>query len=307
MAAESDDARLPVLEIGGTHVTAAVVSVAGLSVQRQKRVRLNAQAQADELISAFLSAAKSIQFPAPYWSVAIPGPFDYDSGVAHFAEVGKFDSLNGVNVRSRLELGLSTRVHLLNDADAFGIGEASAGAGAGFNRTVFLTLGTGVGSAFLTGLDPVHDGPTVPPLGSVHLLRPAGRPLEDLVSRRAIRRAYFDTTGIDADVHEIADRARMNDARAVTVLEEAMLALGMTVAPWVATFQAEAVVVGGSISQSWDLISTPLSGGLDQGLAHRGGNSALPEVRQATLGDSGPLIGAALYGRRVAAADRREA
>ena len=81
-------------------------------------------------------------------------------------------------------------VRFLNDADAFGVGEYAVGAARGHDRAVCITLGTGVGSAFLDRGRPVNSGPTVPPDGSIHLVVHDGRPIEETVSRRAIRTAY---------------------------------------------------------------------------------------------------------------------
>lgn len=119
--------------------------------------------------------------------MALPGPFDYESGLALFRDVGKFDALYGVNVRTELSRRMRPApgaLRFLNDADAFGIGEFVAGATAGHERAVCVTLGSGVGSAFLDHGEPVNDGPDVPPDGSAHLLSYEGRPLEETVSRR---------------------------------------------------------------------------------------------------------------------------
>ncbi|MCF2435267.1 ROK family protein [Streptomyces thinghirensis] len=48
------------------------------------------------------------------------------------------------------------------------MGEYGAGAATGHDRVVCLTLGTGVGSSFLSAGRPVHSGPGVPPSGHVH-------------------------------------------------------------------------------------------------------------------------------------------
>jgi glucokinase len=266
-AAVSAHRSVPVLEIGGTHVTAARVTLGRVpTIDESHRLALASGGAADDILERLLEAAATVAPDRPVpWGVAIPGPFDYEAGTGRFAGVGKFDSLNGYPLGQVLveRLGSSARsVRFVNDADAFGIGEHAAGAARGHERAVCLTLGTGIGSAFIADGLPVNDGPEVPPDGSAHRLEWRGRPLEDTVSRRALRAGYADATGQRLDVHEIAERARQGDATATRVFDDALRALGLAIGPWVHRFHATVLVVGGSIAGSWDLVATPLVAGL---------------------------------------------
>jgi len=288
MAAE----RVPVLEVGGTHVSAALIDVADWSIigGSLSRHALDAQASAAELLAAFVGAASTLDAPgAARWGVAMPDPFDYPRGIALFENVGKFDSLRGVDVRAALCDGISPppmSVSFLNDADAFVLGEWLHGAATGYRRCAAVTLGTGVGSGFLADGEVVGSGPDVPPDGRAHRVLIDGRPLEDRVSRRAIRAAYRSATGdAEADVREIAERARAGDATARGVIDTAMTLLGTALAPYFHRFGAEVVVIGGSMSASWDLFGPAfvarLRDPIDVVVAHN------PE--------HAPLLGAARY------------
>ena len=81
-------------------------------------------------------------------------------------------------------------VAFINDADAFTLGEWLNGAATGAARCAGITLGTGVGSGWVADGRIVDTGPDVPPGGRAHRLLVDGAPLEDVMSRRAIRRAY---------------------------------------------------------------------------------------------------------------------
>jgi glucokinase len=270
----------------------------------------------------------------------MPGPLDYAAGIGRFTGIGKFESLSGVDVGAgllRRLAGRAERMCFLNDADAFALGEYRAGAAAGHERVLCLTLGTGVGSSFLRAGRPVHDGPGVPPDGHVHRLAVAGRPLEDTVSRRAMRAHYARLAGpgggrgadaaggrdvgrdvgrdngrvadpdgdrdtgsavgrVAPDVREIAARAAQGDAVAAEVFRYAFDALGRALAPWAGRFGAGAVVVGGSMARSWDLVAPALAGGL----AAAGGPAV--GVLPARRPDHAPLIGAAQWVRDAAGA-----
>ena len=120
-------------------------------------------------------------------SVAVPGPFDYAARHRPLPRVAKFDALNGVDVGAALvERGIKGPIGFTSDAQAFLRGEAIAGAAIGYARAMGVTLGTGVGSAFLADGVMVDTGPLVPPEGRIDLTTVDGAPLEDTVSRRAL-------------------------------------------------------------------------------------------------------------------------
>jgi glucokinase len=258
----------PVLEVGGTHVTAALVTwtATGPTVERVRRTPLPADGGAEEIVSRLVHAAGLLRAPGhAIWGVAVPGPFDYARGIGLFRGVGKFDALYGVDLRRKLLERVeppALDIRFLNDADAFAIGEWTAGAARGHDRVLGLTLGTGIGSCFLDRGRPVHDGPEVPPDGYAYRLTIAGRPLEETVSRHAIlahHRRLHPAAAADLDVHDLARLAREHDPAAMRALTEPLTALGRALAPWITRFGATVVVVGGSMAESWDLVGPPLT------------------------------------------------
>lgn len=259
---------IPVLEVGGTHVTAAWIDPTSWQAFGVARRELDGHADSATLIREFAAAGATLQADAGLdWGVAMPGPFDYLAGVARFTGVGKFDSLHSVDVRSALMQKLGGRpasISFINDASAFLVGEWLAGQAIGASRSAAITLGTGIGSAFLADGVVVDGGPDVPPEGEAHLLSHRGLPLEDWVSRRALRRRFAEATGRDdgLDVREIAELARSGDPAAAQVFDAAFELLGEALGPWLNRFGAEVIVLGGSISRSWDLIEKPLHRGL---------------------------------------------
>lgn len=292
--------RLPVLEIGGTHVTAAWVDTGAWRVADGPGVRraLDARGTADELVEAMVDAARSLGAPdGASWGVAIPGPFDYARGVADFHGVGKLDALRGVDLGRILRqavTGGTGHAHFVNDAEAFAVGEWAAGAASGHRRVIGVTLGTGVGSCFLVDGIALGHGPGVPPHGRLDLVEVAGQPLEDTVSRRAIRAHYAGVAGEIAptrlDVREIAARARAGDIAAKRALGEPLKALGRILAPSALDFEASILVVGGSIALAWDVIEGPLRAGMS---AASPVWSDVLRLAPAHRGEESPLLGAA--------------
>lgn len=293
---------IPVLEIGGSHVTAALIDLAAGRVLARQDVPLPLVAGREELFDAFVAAGRGIAAPADAaWGVAIPGPFDYAAGIGRFVGVAKFEALNGVDVGAALKHSLNAAtIRFLNDADAFGVGEVAAGAARGHDRAVCLTLGTGVGSAFVADGYPVKTGDQVPPDGFVYVLTHAGRDLEDWMSRRALRRAYAEATGRDLDVIDIAQQARCGEPVALAVWKTALGAMTETIGPWVRRFGADIVVIGGAIARSWDLIEPLVSAGF-------AAVGAPVEVVPAGRPDDAALFGAARWAVASGTADSSSA
>ena len=283
------------VDIGGSHTFAALFEVTerGLAMTRRVEGALDSQAPLPQLLESITGTIRGLEPPPGLdWAIALPGPFDYRRGVGTFEGVGKFQSLNGVDLRAAISAAVSAereQVVFLNDAVAYGIGEWASSVPRP-KRLVCITLGTGVGSAFLADGRPVEDGAEVPPNGWVHLLQIRSRPLEETVSTSAIQDAYAAATGSHSSVRAIADAARRGDEAALNVLRTAMGELGRALAPWFERFAADEVVVGGSISRSWDLIEQPLREAINDavgpgGLAH--------SLRVSRLLDRAPLVGAA--------------
>jgi glucokinase len=283
------------LEIGGTHVTAAVLAVGRRTIEPPslRRDELASGETRDELVRSIVAAAQRLSAPAvTRWGVATPGPFDYARGISKIRGVAKLDALYGVDLRAELSRALALRpedVMFLNDADAFLIGEWWAGAGQGHERAMGVTLGTGLGSAFLERGQIVETDPRVPPDGRLDLMSFRGAPVEETLSRRGLRAAYGSD---EPDVVEIARRARDGDRRATEVLRGFGSALGEFLAPWLERFSPTCLVLGGSIARSWDLWSDDFRA------------ACAPARRLSSCGvaahlDEAPLLGAAYHAARA--------
>jgi glucokinase len=289
------DGLVAVLDVGGTHVTSAVVDTSSWQLHgAPTRLPVSSDDPAPAIIDRFAQAGAALQVPAGWaWGVAMPDPFDYTAGVALFHGVGKFESLYGQDIRIGLMDGLPARpcgIAFINDADAFVLGEWLNGAATGSSRCAGITLGTGVGSGFVADGMIVDSGPDVPPGGRAHRLLVGNAPLENQMSRRAIRRAYAARTGVDLaaspDVAEICARARSGEAPATATLAHGLRTLGAAIAPFVSRFGAEVLVIGGSMAASWDVLEPPFLEGFRS-------VAEAPKLAVAHDADRAPLLGAA--------------
>jgi len=272
------------LDIGGTHVTAGRVDIAARAVEGRERVSLAHTASRAEAVAAITGAAASIaRDDVRRLGLAVPGPFDYGTGVSRIAH--KLHGLYGVDLRSELCGALRLEaddVRFLNDAEAFLLGEWWAGAARGHRRAVGVTLGTGLGSSF------IEDGRIVPRDVALYELSFRGAPVEDTISSRGLLARYAPPSAESIEVEDVAARAEAGENAARRAFDELAQALGEFLRPWLRAFEPGCLVVGGSIARSWELIRRGLVSELRP-------VESLETVTVAEHLDDAALLGAARY------------
>jgi len=273
--------RVGAVDLGGTHVTGATVDTVAGTVSPPRREAIDPDGSREELLAAIVRAGRAaLAADVDRLGLAVPGPFDYERGICTIEGVGKLEALRGVDLRRELAAQLELepeRIRFLNDAEAFTRGEAWLGAARGHGRVIGVTLGTGLGSAFLDRGTAVRSGDAVPPGGELYRVSFRGAPVEDLLSRRGILARLARP---ELDVVDAATLARDGDERARAVFADFGVELAAFLSPWVSSFTADRVVIGGSISRAWNLFAIALE--------------PLPAV-QARRIDDAPLLGAASY------------
>ncbi len=178
------------VDIGGHHVAAAAIAPEAPDALIAGTFHHVACAPDDDrttLIAAWASAIDRVTERVGADAVqgigiAMPGSFDYAAGIAYFEGNGKFAALYGVDVAQALAETLChpRPVRFLNDATAFTVGCVAIGAAPAQGNVVGVTLGTGLGSAFLRDGIPAIDGDDVPPHGSLWHLPFKGGIADDL-------------------------------------------------------------------------------------------------------------------------------
>lgn len=182
-------------------------------------------------------------------------------------------------------------LRFLNDAGAFLLGEWWAGSARDARRAIGITLGSGLGSAFLDDGELVTSGQGVPPGSRLDLVDFRGRPAEETISRRGLMEAYGSRGMGAVEPVEIARRARAGEAAARETFARFGMAVGELLTRPVDAFRPRSLVFGGSIARAWDLFGRDL---LETCPPAR----RLDHAGPAADPDTAPLLGAA---RAVAA------
>jgi glucokinase len=286
------------VDIGGSHVTAIAVNLENKTVHQSSSTRkaVDCNGSADEILSIWAESIgdtlkKTDNEKLIGIGFAMPGPFDYQTGIARFKGVKKFENLYGVNVkeeiRKRLGLKDNLQIRFVNDATCFAIGETWIGKASEYKRVVAITLGTGFGSAFLDNGVPVETGTEVAPQGCLYHISFQQGIADEYFSTRWFVDSYFKSTGKSVSgVYELS-RLAGKDSTVDFLFRSFGDNLAKFLTPWLKLFKTECLVMGGNISLSLPYFENSFFGRLaSEGLANL-------NVVLSSLGEEAAIIGSA--------------
>lgn len=249
------------VDIGGTHI-----SCAGIDLESEKIITgskrtysVDSSESANEILDIWISTIKDTcgteSTPAGI-GIAMPGPFDYEKGICKIKGVGKYDALFDLNIKEMFSSSLSIpgeNIKFLNDASCFGLGEYYAGAGKHSKRMAAITLGTGFGSALISNGEIVTGGEYAPEGGMFWNVPYKEGIADDYFSSRWFVDNYYKKTGIKVSgVSDIAG-GHKGDRTSQNLFNEFAQNLSWFLLPWLKLFDAEILVIGGSIAKAHDL------------------------------------------------------
>ncbi|MGG4219282.1 ROK family protein [Paenibacillus jamilae] len=292
------------IDIGGTSVKAAVVAQDG-SILDEIRVDTDASrgrewvlSRVSESISRLMRSFGDIGVSIPIGidaiGIATAGRVNVESGEVVYA-TDNLPGWQGTSLVTWAREKLSLRAVADNDANAALLGEAWQGAGKGKQRLAMLTLGTGVGGAYMengllcrgahwSGGDWGHS-----------ILFPGGNPCncgkkgcaEQYVSGSALLRRGSEHTGkLYRSGNEIVTEAAHGNMETIQVLDDYTADLAVLLANISVTLDPELIIVGGGVADA-GVVWWPL---LEKHLDQLGVQT---EVSRAMLGNRAGFIGAA--------------
>lgn len=256
------------VDIGGSHITCLAVDPETREILKQTETRrpVDCHGTAEEIISSWTAAINVTMQKAGDLALAgigfaMPGPFDYPSGIARFKGVQKYDSLYGINIREeitkRLQLKTGTPLRFMNDASCFAMGEAWMGDASAYKRVVAITLGTGFGSSFVSEGIPVETGSEVPPQGCLYHLPFGDSNADSHFSTRWFLSEYAHKSGNTVDGAKELAALYGKDESVRELFNQFGKNLGEFMAGWLLLFKTDCLVIGGNIGKSYPLFSNP--------------------------------------------------
>lgn len=301
-------------DLGGTHLRVATVDREGKIHVRLMQPTPQAE-KPNEIVRALIAAAKECEARATEQgakisavSVAVPGTVNVGEGVV--VKAPNVPCLDGFRLAAALESELKWPAILENDANAAAIGEMWRGAGRGYRTVICVTLGTGVGGGIIldgklwrgadgSAAEIGHMG--VDPFGGVACTCGSRGCLEVYASATAIVRMTRESrprypnsilhTSEDLTSQKVYQAGKEGDELALEVFRRMGVYLGIGVASLINVLNPEVVVIGGGLSNGWDLFEKHMH----QQVIERAFPIPARRVKivRAECGDDAGLLGAA--------------
>ena len=314
------------IDIGGTKVLGGVVDSSGRVLVRERR-----ETPGHSVTAVEDTIVELVSLFARSYDVAAVG-----IGAAGFVDAARSTVLFSPHlawrdepIRDALAGRLRLPVVVDNDANTAALAESDFGAGTGHRYVLCVTLGTGIGGAFVmdhrvyrgaNGMAGEFGHMMVVPDG--HRCQCGNRGCwEQYASGNALVRDAREVVASGSPVAEtlrrlggpdasglsgplITEAARDGDPLATELLADMGRWFGIGLANMTAAFDPSCIVIGGGVSEAGDLLLVPAREAFSRQLVGRG-HRPEPPILRAALGPDAGFIGAADMARSAARRSRR--
>lgn len=275
------------VDIGGSHITAALVDLTTGTLIHGSRQRkhVNSDAPAGAILDNWCGVINesfgAVNVSEKVIGIAMPGPFDYNTGISLIKDQDKFKTLYQVNIKTELASRLNISpdcIRFINDASGFLQGEAFGGAAVGYDHAIGLTLGTGLGAAFWEN-GRAEDA-------ALWNAEFKGGIAEDYLSTRWFVDRYFELSGKRIEGVKELNLSACQEQPVQQIFEEFGNNLAQFIIELLEKKPTDVIVLGGNISNAQLCFMSYLMKKLDAAAVHT-------EIKIAQLKEDASLIGAA--------------
>lgn len=275
------------VDIGGSHITVSAVDLQSRALIPNTLVRahVDTKGDAESIFNAWSAAISECKNLVPNLAnkigIAMPGPFDYETGVSLIKDLDKLEAIYNLNVKNilanRLAIG-ATDIKMMNDAECFLRGEVFSIAERTGKNVLGITLGTGLGSSFYVNKKFKE--------GDMYYYPYLASQAEDYLSTRWFVKAYQELTGKTVkNVKEIvAQFAENNNLQ--QLFDTFGTNLGNVLQVYIQKYEIDEVVIGGNLTKTWDLFMPSTNAVLAK-------HNLNASIVASTLGEEAALLGAA--------------
>jgi glucokinase len=270
------------IDLGATNIRGAVVS--GGSLSDIVSVRIHSDGTVEDVLGDIYHVIDALITPAiAAIGIGVPSVVDVAEGIVY--DVQYIPSWVEVPLKKILESRYHKPVFVNNDANCFALGEHYFGKGTDAGSMIGLTLGTGLGGGVIINnkLFPGYNCGA----GEIGLLPYKDNVLEYYCSGSFFRNLY------NLDGVKVFEDAQKGDARALELYAELGEHVGKAIKAVIYTYDPELIVLGGSVSQAYDLFSKSMWAAI-RTLAYVKSAERI-RIEVSNLKNSGILGAAALY------------
>jgi glucokinase len=317
---EHGEAPVLAIDIGGTKMMAAVVSMEG-------RIRVSdvCPTQASEGVSAVVGRLlklidelldQDITEIREYGGIGIACAGGVDTARGLITQSPNLPDWQNIPLARLVGEKYKTDAYLVNDASAAALGEHRFGAGVGASNLVMVTLGTGIGGGIVINKE-LYLGVRGSAAEIGHMIIDINGPacacgsngcLESFASgtaiaRNAINRIKLGEESALVDMVEgkieaitaemVGEAAREEDTLALDILSRAAYYLGIGLVNLVNIFNPEIIVLGGGMTGILEFLMEPARRVVDARAFTVAAESV--ELAEAQLGNDAGVYGAAAY------------
>lgn len=258
------------IDVGGTGIKAGYCNMNGEISENFLEFPSNSDKTKEEIISHFCNICETVfssindkDKTIGSLCCAFPGPFDYEKGIPLLKGLSKYEAIYGVTLQNemnscfirnstgKLKNGFSS-YHFINDVSAYALGVCQKYKLT--EKTMYLCIGTGAGSAFTVKSKLCEDQTEgVPANGWIYPLKFKDSIIDDYISARGIEKLSFEHLGARFTPKELLEIENGNDIYKLFGID-----FNQAVYPILQKFSANTLVLGGKISKAFDLFSYPI-------------------------------------------------
>ena len=309
----SSESLVFAVDLGGTHLRAALVDDAGRILNQLKQETPKGDS-ALCIVNALVKAAQqweSDKLPVVAASIMVPGAVDCKKAVV--LQAPNLPSLVNFELKAELERRLGWPVFLENDANAAAVGEMWMGAARGCCDVISVTLGTGVGGGVILdgklwrgshGSAGEIGHTTVDPFSGLKCKCGNTGCLELFASATAIVRMTRENLSLfpestlkseELTAANVYEAGRNGDELALAVFRRFGLYLGIGLANLINLIDPQIIVISGGAVNGWDLFAPEMYRQVEE----RAFRTTAQQVKiaRAECGDNAGLLGAARLAR----------
>ncbi|WP_018247939.1 ROK family protein [Orenia marismortui] len=267
------------VDLGGTKILTAIADLEGNIIERVRK-DTEANKGKDIVIQRLKDTVYEVAKKADLdlsqvkgIGLGCPGPLDIESGIIKHTPNLDLDNVNIVEELSDLNIP----IFLENDANAAALGEKWFGAGKSAKNLIYVTVSTGIGGGIILNNEIYHGANSgAGEIGHITLIPDSDVKCgcgnygcwEALASGTALSRMGREAVKSDQDtliadlVDNLSDINGATIAEAVTkgdkvaqeIINRLADYLGIGIASLINIFNPDTVVIGGGVSQSWNLL-----------------------------------------------------
>ena len=289
------------IDLGGSHIAIGVINNDGFIVEKvEKRLLAKEKKDIETAIESYIiKNVKDLKekYKISEIGIAVPGTI-YGTEIIKSVNLG----VKNYNLAQNLKREIDLPIKIRNDAKCAAIAESKIGALKDYKRSIFLTLGTGIGGAVIINGKLLDTG-DLPGCEFGHMIIQkdgikcnCGKNgcFEKYASMKALKNNLRASLGLDETTRgqELLDMIRKNgeDEKIKTIVGEYIDYLSIGVSNLINIFEPEAIGIGGSFVYFSDVLLEKLKNNI-QDKKYLFNNRDELIIVPAALGNDAGIIG----------------